>query len=69
MDGDLTADKSVLVKDSAKVCGNILAPTVSIQEGANFSGSIDMTGKKSGQVQGKPEAAPARAVKSSSGAA
>ena len=69
VDGDLTADKSVVVKDSAKVCGNILAPTVSIQEGANFSGSIDMTGKKPGHVQGKPEAAPARAVKSSSGAA
>lgn len=63
VDGDLTADKSVVVKDSAKVCGNILAPTVSIQEGANFSGSIDMTGKKPGQMQGKPEAVPARAVK------
>ena len=67
VDGDLTADKSVVVKESAKVCGNIMAPAVSIQEGANFSGSIDMSGKKSGQLPGKPENAPAR-MKSSSGA-
>jgi cytoskeletal protein CcmA (bactofilin family) len=46
VDGDLHADKSVFVKESAKVSGNIVAPTVSIQEGANFSGSIDMGGRK-----------------------
>jgi cytoskeletal protein CcmA (bactofilin family) len=50
VDGDLLAEKSVTVRDSAKVCGNILSPTVSILEGASFSGSIDM-GKKAGQSQ------------------
>jgi len=50
VDGDLLAEKSVTVKDSAKVCGNILSPTVSILEGASFSGSIDM-GKKTGPSQ------------------
>src|ERR1700681_411243 len=28
--GDLQAEKSVFIKDTAKVCGNIFAPTVSI---------------------------------------
>ena len=60
VDGDLTADKSVFVKEGAKVIGNIFAPTVSILEGASFSGRIDMDGKKSGQgavkdsAQGRP---------------
>jgi cytoskeletal protein CcmA (bactofilin family) len=65
----LQAEKSVFVKDTAKVCGNIFAPTVSIMEGANFSGSIDMGGKKSGQQPGKPEIPIARAVKVSGSAA
>src|SRR5580658_11150398 len=63
VDGDLTAEKSVFVKETAKVCGNIYAPTVSIVEGANFSGSIDMDGKKAGQSQHKQETAPARVVR------
>lgn len=45
VDGDLHAEKSVVVKETAKVNGNIVAPKVSISEGANFSGSIDMSGK------------------------
>jgi cytoskeletal protein CcmA (bactofilin family) len=53
VDGDLQAEKSVFVKETAKVCGNIYAPTVSIIEGANFSGSIDMDGKKAGQQPGQ----------------
>src|SRR5450631_3689630 len=62
VDGDLQAEKSVLVKETAKVRGNIFAPTVSIMEGANFSGTIDMDGKKAGQLPGKHDAAPARVV-------
>jgi cytoskeletal protein CcmA (bactofilin family) len=63
----LQAEKSVFVKETAKVCGNIFAPTVSIMEGANFSGSIDMGGKKTGQLPGKQDAATARPVKVSGG--
>ena len=63
VDGDLQAEKSVVVKETAKVCGNIFAPTVSILEGASFSGSIDMDGKKAGQLPGKQDAATVRAVK------
>jgi cytoskeletal protein CcmA (bactofilin family) len=68
VDGDLHADKSVFVKETAKVCGNIFAPTVSIIEGANFSGSIDMDGKKAAQQPGKYESAAARPGKTAGGA-
>jgi cytoskeletal protein CcmA (bactofilin family) len=42
LEGDLQAEKSVLVKETAKLRGNITAPSVSIVEGANFNGGIDM---------------------------
>jgi cytoskeletal protein CcmA (bactofilin family) len=69
VEGDLVADKAIFVKETAKVCGNIFAPVVSILEGASFSGNIDMDGKKAGQSS-KHEAAPQpRMVKSSASAA
>jgi cytoskeletal protein CcmA (bactofilin family) len=40
--GDLRAEKSIFVRQNAKVLGNIMAPSVSILEGASFSGNIDM---------------------------
>ena len=42
LSGDLHADKSVMVKETAKLRGNITAPNVSIVEGAHFTGGIDM---------------------------
>jgi cytoskeletal protein CcmA (bactofilin family) len=42
LDGDLQAEKSVMVKETAKLRGNITAPSVSIVEGAHFTGGIDM---------------------------
>src|SRR6202051_558888 len=60
VDGDLQADKSVFVKEGAKVVGNIFAPTVSILEGASFSGRLDMDARRRGQgavkdsAQGRP---------------
>ena len=68
VDGDLQAEKSVFVKETAKIRGNIFAPTISILEGASFSGNIDMDGKKAGQLPGRQEAATVRAVKVSGGA-
>jgi len=70
VEGDLQAEKSVLVKDSAKVNGNIFAPTVSIMEGASFSGRIDMGGKKAAQqLPARQDPAPARTAKVTGGAA
>ena len=44
VEGDLRASVSVLVMATAKVRGNIAAPRVGITEGANFNGSVDMSG-------------------------
>src|SRR5215469_14020073 len=44
VEGDLRASVSVLVMATAKVRGNIAAPRVGIHEGANFNGSVDMSG-------------------------
>ena len=69
VDGDLRADKSVFVKETAKVHGNIYSPSVSILEGACFSGNIDMDGKKAAQPTVKQDASAARPVKTSASAA
>src|SRR5262249_26242675 len=42
VEGDLQAEKSVQVKDSARIKGNIHAPSVSIVDGAHFNGSVAM---------------------------
>jgi cytoskeletal protein CcmA (bactofilin family) len=42
LSGDLHAERSVMVKETAKLHGNITAPSVSIVEGAHFTGGIDM---------------------------
>ena len=66
VDGDLHAEKSVVVKETAKVRGDIFAPTVSILEGACFSGNIDMDGKKSTQpsVKSDPHSRPVKPLTS-----
>lgn len=55
VDGDLTATTSVAVMESARLTGDVRAPSVSIVEGANFNGSVLMDGK------------PARSTKQSDG--
>jgi cytoskeletal protein CcmA (bactofilin family) len=68
VDGDLEAEKSIVVKETARIRGNIFAPTVSIMEGAAFKGNIDMDGTKDAQQAGKPLSASTRATKVSGGA-
>jgi cytoskeletal protein CcmA (bactofilin family) len=48
--GDLQAEKSVMVRETAQLRGNITAPCVSIVEGAHFTGGIDME-KKAAAVE------------------
>ena len=50
--GDLQAEKSVMVKETARLRGNITAPNVSIVEGAHFNGGIDMDKKVAGVEAG-----------------
>jgi cytoskeletal protein CcmA (bactofilin family) len=45
VNGDLQAEKSVMVRETAKLRGNISAPSVSIVEGAHFTGGVDMEKK------------------------
>lgn len=63
VNGDLQAEKSVMVRETAKLRGNITAPNVSIVEGAHFTGGIDMD-KKPAAVQSAGAASEARADKS-----
>jgi cytoskeletal protein CcmA (bactofilin family) len=58
VDGDLHAEKSVHVKESARVNGAIHAPSVSITEGAQFNGNVTMEPAQAGNQQ-----APARAAR------
>jgi len=61
--GDLQAEKSVLVKETARLRGNITSPSVAIVEGAQFNGGINME-KKVAAVESPPTE---RAQKTSSG--
>ena len=64
--GDLQAEKSVMVKETARLRGNITAPSVSIVEGAHFTGGIDME-KKVAAVEAGGQAAGERSQKVSGG--
>ncbi len=52
--GDLHATECVSVHANARVQGNIIAPRVSIVEGAHFKGSIEMDPEAVEQALGKP---------------
>ncbi|HSH27782.1 MAG TPA: polymer-forming cytoskeletal protein [Wenzhouxiangella sp.] len=51
MDGNLVASEQVVIRKSARVKGSIAAPRVSLEDGAQFNGSIDMDSK--GETLGK----------------
>lgn len=42
MEGDLYGAERVNIRKSAQVCGNITSPRVSLEDGAQFKGSIEM---------------------------
>jgi cytoskeletal protein CcmA (bactofilin family) len=54
--GDLYATECVSVHANARVQGNIIAPKVSIVEGAHFKGSIEMDPAAVEKALGKPAA-------------
>ncbi|HTW74934.1 MAG TPA: polymer-forming cytoskeletal protein [Steroidobacteraceae bacterium] len=51
VEGDLQAEKSVQIKETAQVKGNIHAPSVSIVDGAKFNGNVKMEAVKLGSGQ------------------
>ena len=50
--GDMTANEKVVISKSGNVHGNIVAPRVTLEDGAIFKGSIDMD--PAGAAVGKP---------------
>jgi cytoskeletal protein CcmA (bactofilin family) len=64
MDGNLVAEELIMLKKSARVRGDLVAPRVVIEDGARFKGTIDMDPAKSSAagprpVASSPVAAPA----------
>ena len=57
VNGDLIGSKSVKVRETAKITGNIVSPNVSLVEGAKFNGTIDMDGDSINKSAAKPEKA------------
>ncbi|MEM7611382.1 MAG: polymer-forming cytoskeletal protein [Pseudomonadota bacterium] len=51
--GDLHATVSVTIRSSGKVTGNIVAPTVAIEEGSTFNGGIEMRTPQDAGKKGK----------------
>jgi cytoskeletal protein CcmA (bactofilin family) len=45
VDGNLYGSEQIVLRQSSKVTGNLVAPRVSLEDGANFRGSVDMTSK------------------------
>ncbi len=56
VEGDLVGEEQIEVRRSGHVLGNIQAPRVGLEDGAQFKGNIDMSPKK--QPINTPAAAP-----------
>ena len=52
--GNLYGDEQLVLRQSSTVRGNILAPRVVLEDGANFKGSIDMSPKDAAQREQPP---------------
>ncbi len=60
VDGNLAADEQVILRDSARLQGDITAPRVMLEDGAYFRGSVEMTeaGRRGETQQGRRTAGP-----------
>ena len=58
VEGDLSAEKAIQIKDTARLKGNVSAPSVSIVEGANFNGGVAMDVAKRAAGASNSQAAP-----------
>ncbi len=55
--GNLYGDDQLILRQSSTVRGNIVAPRVVLEDGANFKGSIDMSAKEAGQREHSSQSA------------
>ena len=67
VEGDMQAEKSVQIKETARVTGNIHAPNVSIVDGAKFNGNVKMEAVKLAPNQMRPADAPVQMVQRTAG--
>jgi cytoskeletal protein CcmA (bactofilin family) len=42
VEGDLTGDEEIIIKNTGKVTGNLFAPRIMVEHGATFNGRIEM---------------------------
>jgi cytoskeletal protein CcmA (bactofilin family) len=54
--GNLYGEEQLILRQASTVRGNILAPRVVLEDGANFKGSIDMSSKEAAQREQAPPA-------------
>lgn len=54
--GDITGSEKVVISKSGRVRGNIIAPRVTLEDGAKFKGSIDMDPGEAARPAAKAEA-------------
>jgi cytoskeletal protein CcmA (bactofilin family) len=45
VEGNLDGSEQIILRQSSKVRGNLVAPRVSLEDGSDFKGNIDMTSK------------------------
>lgn len=54
LQGDMIGDEKVVIRESGNVHGNIVAPRVTLEDGALFKGSIEMEPRQKGQAAPRP---------------
>jgi len=54
LEGDLNGDEKVVIRETGNVYGNIVAPRVTLEDGALFKGSIEMEPRNGSVSQTKP---------------
>jgi len=65
VEGNMSAEEQVVLRKTSRVRGDIVAPRVTIDDGARFKGSIDMEPKQ--RSSSAPAPAPRPAVKEDAG--
>ena len=53
--GDMNGDEKVIIRATGNVHGNIIAPRVTLEDGALFKGSIEMEPQKMANVKSSPQ--------------
>ncbi len=60
LQGDMFGDEKVIIRETGNVLGNIVAPRVTLEDGALFKGSIEMEPRQKGMASAKPSTPPAQ---------